>query len=140
MMEKGENIVTENFEIQSEKSQLINVIPVIEEEVIIGKKVVETGRILVKKTVSTEDVTVEVPVLTEHFDIERVSINQYLDNPPAPLRYEGDTIVIPVLKEVVVKRILLVEEIHLIKKVETSNKTENISVRKEEVTIERNEK
>ena len=139
-MEKDGNVVKDNFETLSDNNHIINVIPIIEEEVIIDKKLVKTGRIILKRTVSTEDVAVEVPVSTEHFDIERIAINQYLDNPPPPIRYEGDTIIIPVLKEVVVKRILLVEEIHLIKQVETSNKTENIVVRKEEVTIERVEK
>ena len=138
-VEKEEKIVNENFESHPFKEKQINevVIPVIQEEVVIEKEVVHKGSVIINKKVNTEDVLVEVPVMTEQVNVERIIINQYLDDSPPPIRYEGDTIIIPVLKEVFVKRLLLVEEIRVTKQVQTTNQSENILLRKEEVTITR---
>jgi len=42
-----------------------------------------------------------------------------------------------VVKEVIVKRLLLVEEVHIIKDIVTTNEQVNIPLRKETVTINR---
>lgn len=47
--------------------------------------------------------------------VEHKPINKYVDSNLAPVRYEGDTMIVSVLKEVVVveKKTLLVEELHI---------------------------
>ena len=116
----------------------VNAIPVIEEQLLVEKRVVETGRLRVSKTVLEEEETVDVPLMSETFNVERVAINQYVDTPPA-VRYDGDTTVFPVLKEVLVteKRLLLVEEVHITKRQTTTNDTQRVMLRREEVTVER---
>jgi uncharacterized protein (TIGR02271 family) len=138
LMDKEKQAMQENFEPQPEEENMV--IPVIEEEVIIDKKVVKKASIYIHKKVNTEDVLVEVPVTSDKFTIERIAVNKYLDTPPPEIRHEGDTIIIPVIKEVIVKRILLVEEIHMTKHVQKDIHKKKLTLKKESVTITREDK
>ncbi len=117
-------------------------IPVIEEQVHIDKKVVETAKVRISKSVSEESQTIDIPLTQEEVQVERVPINQYVDAAPPPLRYEGNTMVIPILKEVVVveKKLMLVEEVRVTRKVTQTKDTQQISLRKEEIKVERTQK
>lgn len=112
---------------------------VLKEYLQVGKQVVETGRVRVSKTVHESTEIVDLPLLREEYDIERIPVNAYVSQAPEALRYEGDTLVIPVLQEVVVTetRLLLVEEIRLTKRQIESRLHEEIPLRREEVVIER---
>lgn len=114
-------------------------IPVVEEQVQIGKKVVETGKVHISKTVHEELTDVDIPFVHEEVEVERVELNQYVDTPPPAVRYEGDTMIISVLKEEVVlqKRLVLVEELHVTKKKVETHQTRQMPLKKEEITIER---
>jgi uncharacterized protein (TIGR02271 family) len=115
------------------------VIPVIEEEVTIDKKLVEKGGIIISKTIGTDETVVEIPLTSEHLKIEHIQMNEFQESHPG-IRYEGDTIVIPVVREVLVKKLLLVEEIRISKETSTEIHSENVSLRKDEITIKRKEK
>jgi stress response protein YsnF len=115
------------------------VIPVIEEEVIVEKRLTETGGIIISKKTGTEEKQVELQLEYENIRIEHIEVNQLMENRPE-IRNEGDTIVIPVTREVLVKKILLVEEIRITKEKITENHSENVSLRKDEITITRKEK
>lgn len=116
-------------------------IPVIEEQVHIGKQVIESGRVLISKKVLEEQTNIDIPVLHEEHDIERVPVNQYLniDAAPPAMRHEGDTIIIPVLREEVVmqKRLVLVEELRITKRQVQTSTSQQVLLRKEEVNVER---
>ncbi|GAB3527443.1 hypothetical protein GCM10027443_04030 [Pontibacter brevis] len=114
-------------------------IPVVEEQVRIDKKTVETGSVHVHKDVHEEEVTVDVPTVHEEVSVERVPINEYVDTPPPPVRHEGEVMIIPVLKEelVVVKRLKLVEELHVTKRRHETHENQHITLRKEEVKVSR---
>jgi uncharacterized protein (TIGR02271 family) len=120
-------------------SQQSAAIPIIEEHLNIEKQVVESGVVRVSKKVHHEQVTVDVPLIHEEHDVERVEINQYVDTAPA-VRHEGGTMIIPVLREEVViqKRLVLVEELRITKKLVQTTKKEEVTLRKEEVVVERN--
>jgi uncharacterized protein (TIGR02271 family) len=113
-------------------------IPVIEEQVLVGKRIVETGRLVVRKSIREEERIVTTPVAHEEFSVERIHINQYVDVAPA-VRYEGDVTIVPVVKEVVVleKRLVLVEEVHITKRQITTDDTQYVILRQEEVTVDR---
>jgi uncharacterized protein (TIGR02271 family) len=115
------------------------VIPVIEEQLQVGKKVVETGSVRINKIVHEEEVKVETPVVVEKLDIERIPINQYVESAPPAVRYEGDVMIVPILEEVVVvqKRLRLVEELRITKRQEHTQVSQPVILRKEEVTVER---
>lgn len=113
------------------------VIPVIEEQVRIGKQVVETGIVRIAKKVHEEEVAVDANLLQEEVEVEKVPVNQYVETAPPPVRYEGDVMIIPVLQEVVVKRLLLVEEIRVTKRKIQTQVSQPVTLRREEITVER---
>lgn len=114
------------------------IIPVIEEQVVISTKKVEKGSILVDKKVKTEEVSIEVALANESYNIQRIPKNEYLEKVPVT-RHEGDTTIIPVVREVMVKKLLLTEEIRITKNVQVSQEAKKINLRKEEITITRKE-
>jgi len=79
--------------------------------------------------------------MREDVNVERVSLNKYIDTAPPPVRYEGDTMIIPVLREVTVieKRLLLVEELRVTKHRTELEETQDVSLRKEEIKVTRAE-
>jgi uncharacterized protein (TIGR02271 family) len=115
------------------------VIPVMEEQVQVGKHVVESGAMRISKKVHEEEVTVDVPITYNEHEVERVTVNQFVDSPP-PIRYEGNTMIIPVLEEVavVVKRLRVVEELRVTARQVQTASSQQITLLKEEVTVERN--
>lgn len=114
------------------------VIPVIEEQLQIAINEVETGVVRLTKRVTEEVQTIDTPTTKEEVTVDRVAIYQYVDTPPV-IRYEGDTTIIPVLREVLVteKKLLLVEEVHVTKRKTVEQDTQTFTLRKEEVTVER---
>lgn len=114
------------------------VLPVIEEVVRLDKQTVETGRVVLHKTVHVEAQTVEVPLREEQVQVQRVAVNRYVDEAP-PVRHEGDTMIVPVVREelVITKRLLLVEELHVHTQVLTTQTPQIVELRREEITYER---
>ncbi len=115
-------------------------IPVIEERARIEKELVETGRVVIRKTVHHDTQTVDVPTQEEQVHVERVAINRVVATPPE-VRYEGDTMIIPVLREevVVTTRLVLVEELRVRKQTFTTNTPQEVVLRREEVHYERHD-
>lgn len=114
------------------------VVPLIAEEIVIGKRTVETGGVRVHKTVREDVQRIDEPIVREHLDVERVEINQFVETAPA-VRYEGDVMIVPVLEEVVVtqKRLLLREEIRLTKRREEISNVQEVTLRREEISLEK---
>jgi uncharacterized protein (TIGR02271 family) len=124
---------------QYQEIQDTGVIPVIEEQLIVDKRVVEKGRVRISKKVRETDETVNIPLVQENVQVERVPINQFIAEPPPPVRYEGNVMIIPVLREIVVveKRLVLVEELRVTKQQTQTQETQKIRLRKEEVNVKR---
>lgn len=114
-------------------------IPVVEEQIRIDKRIVETGRVVISKQVTEHQEHINIPVSHDEVSVERIPINRYVDTPPEAMRYEGDTLIISVLEEVVVveKRLMLVEELHVTKRQIQTEEMQQITLRKEEVTVTR---
>ena len=114
------------------------VIPVVAEELQVGRRVVETGRVRVRKLVREEQETVDQPVLSEEVVVERVPIGRFVETAPQP-RQEGDTLVLPVLEEVVVveRRLMLKEEVRISKRVSETRSQQTVTLRSEDVKIDR---
>ena len=70
--------------------------------------------------------------------MERVAVDRAVDS-PVPVRHVGDTIIVPVLREVLVveKQLRLVEELHIRKKRTERHQAQTVTLRKEEATVER---
>jgi uncharacterized protein (TIGR02271 family) len=114
-------------------------IPILEEEIKVTKKVIDTGRVNISKTIQESTEHVDIPLFREEIIVSRIPKNEIIDIMPAASRYEGDVMIIPVLKEVAVieKRMMLVEEIHVTKIKAEKIETQEVTVRKEEVNITR---
>lgn len=114
------------------------VIPVIEEEVVVGRRIVETGKIRVVKSTNHEMQTIKTPSIVEDVEVKRVSIDQTIEE-PAVTREEGDVTIIPVMEEVIVvtKKLVLKEEIHLIRRKREVPCSQEIQLKKERVHIKK---
>jgi uncharacterized protein (TIGR02271 family) len=114
------------------------VIPVAAESIQVQKRTVETGRVRIQKLVHEQEELVDEPLHDEEVQVERVQVNRVVDAAPAP-RQDGDTMIIPVLKEVLVveKRLLLKEEIHVTRRHVERREPQRFLLRREEVTVER---
>lgn len=127
----------DNFHHHDVEEKNTEVIPVIQEELHIEKNLVEKGKLLIHKLINSKEKEIDIPLTQEEYTVERVSVNQYLENLPSAVRYEDETMIIPVIREVYVKRILLVEEIRITKQINIQHHKEKITLRSEEVRIEK---
>lgn len=112
-------------------------IPILAEELQVGKRQVQTNRIRLTKQVNEREVPISMDLIQEETIVERVPINQPVDEAPA-VRQEGDTLIIPVLREeyVVVKQLILVEEVRVSKQQTSTTLHDTVTLRHEELHIE----
>ena len=108
------------------------VLPVITEELKLGRRLVKTGSVRVDKRVQRTSRLIEAPLVREFVDVRHVPKNHVVESVP-PVRKVGSTLVIPVVEEelVVTKRLVLKEEIHLIRRRETQQSRRTVEVDRE---------
>lgn len=114
-------------------------IPVLREEVIIQTRQVQSGGVRVHKLVNERTETVEQPTMRDQVEVERVAIGRVVDAQAMPhARQEGDTLIIPILEEMLVveKRIVLKEEVRITKRRTEEVEQVQVVLREEEVQIE----
>jgi uncharacterized protein (TIGR02271 family) len=130
------NVVGQTANPQVDNEPLV--IPVIQEQVVFDKQVVETGQVRITKRIIEHEELVDVPLMREEISVERVPVNQFVEAMPSP-RQEGDIMIIPVVQEQVFyqKRLLLVEELRVRKQVLEDHKPQQITLLKEEVEVSR---
>jgi uncharacterized protein (TIGR02271 family) len=99
---------------------------------------VETGRVRIRKVIHEWDEVVDPPLWREDVVVERVPVNHVIEA-PVPIRTEGDTLIVPLLEEVLVveKRLLLKEELHLTKRRLETHMPQRVTLRREEPVVER---
>ena len=117
------------------------VVPVVREELAVGKRTVETGEgIRVTKTVSERQQVVDELLAKEDVAVERVSVNRVVDAASIPgIRQEGTTIIVPVLEEILVveKRTIVKEELRITSTRREVREPAKFVLRSEEVSVER---
>jgi uncharacterized protein (TIGR02271 family) len=113
-------------------------IPVIQEQVAIGKRTVETGRVRVSKTVREEEQVIDPPLLRTDVLVEHVPINRPVDSLPS-VRQDGQTTIVPVVEEVLVveKRLVLREELHITRRTSEYHDPQRVVLRREEADVQR---
>lgn len=114
------------------------VLPVVVEELEVGRRAVTTGVVRVQKRVHEREELVDETVTREDVHVERVPVGRMVDAPPA-MRSEGDTLVIPVLEEVLVveRRLRLKEEVRVTWSRTVEPAPQRVVLRDEEVIVER---
>ena len=115
------------------------VIPLHAEDVSVELRTVKRD-VRVRVHTTTHDQLVDEPLTHENVEVERIAVNRPIEAVP-PIREEGDLTVIPVVEEVLVveRRLVLKEEIHLRRVRTTTRHRETVTLRDEQVVIERPE-
>lgn len=114
------------------------VIPVVAESVAWSKRTLDRGAVRVHVTVGEREVVVDEPLAEDQVTVERVAINRPLDK-PVKQRVEGDTTIIPVMKEVLLvrKQLMLVEEVRLTRTRVEVRRPQTVTLRTEAAQVER---
>jgi len=114
------------------------VVPIVEERAEIRTRRIEEGVVHIRKTTKEYEETVDAPIFREEVEITRVPVNRIIDGPVAVREEDGVTIV-PLIEEVavVVKRLMLREELHIRKNRIEEPHSEQVTLRRQEAHIER---
>jgi uncharacterized protein (TIGR02271 family) len=114
------------------------VVPVAVEELDVQKRTVETGTVRITKVVHEHETTVDEPLLRDNVAISRLPMERVVEG-PIPVREENGTTIISVVEEVLVveKRWMLREEIHIRKRRTETHQPQPITLRSEDVQVER---
>jgi len=112
------------------------IIPLLAEEVEVTKETVETGRVQVARVTHERERLIDELLNHQTAEVERVRIGQHVDTMPA-VREEGDTIVIPIVEEVLVieRRLFLKEEVRVRRVGSTERHQESVTLRHHEAVI-----
>ncbi|HUQ73873.1 MAG TPA: DUF2382 domain-containing protein [Burkholderiales bacterium] len=115
-------------------------IPVVREELTIGKRVVKSGQgVRITKSVTQREQVVNELLARDDVVVERVRVDQVVDAAKLPgVRQEGDTMIVPVLEEVlfVEKRVVLKEEVRITSKRREVREPQRVVLRSERVSVE----
>ena len=114
------------------------VVPLVEETAIIGKRQVVTGRVRVQTVTDTIEELAHADVQRESVEVTRVPIDRMVETAPE-IRTEGDVTILPVVEEVLIveKRLVLKEELHIRRRVTTEAAEVPVTLRKQRAIVER---
>ena len=114
------------------------IVPLYVEEARVSKTQIETGKIRVSTVTRSHEQVVEELLARERVEVERKPINKRVDTMPV-VREEGDTVIVPVVEEILVieRKLLLKEELHIKRVRSTEQFSEKVILRKQEAVIER---
>ena len=112
------------------------IFPLLAEEVAVAKQVVETGRVQVTRVTHEREQLIDELLARVTAEVTRVRVGQHVDMMPA-VREEGDTIVIPIVEEVLVveRRLFLKEEVHVRRVTSTERHQESVTLRHHEAVV-----
>lgn len=114
-------------------------IPVVQEEASVSRVVEKTGNALRVRMESHEErQRVPVTEIFEEVSVERVPVNRYVDERTGP-REEAGVVIIPVFETVPVveERLLLKEEVRIVRQRREVQREEEVVVRKDAPVVER---
>jgi uncharacterized protein (TIGR02271 family) len=116
------------------------VIPIIEEELLVEKRLIESGGVTVSKHVHEHEEVIDEPLRQEQVTVERHPINQRVETAPS-IRREGTTLIIPIVEEILVveKQLFLKEELHIILQQTEVRQSQRVKMRREEAIVNSSE-
>lgn len=114
------------------------VIPLIEEQLDITKRIVPTSLVRLRKGVEEFNAVMDETLAVRTYDIERVLLNQVIETAP-PVRTEGDTTIYPLVEErlVITRELILKEEVRVTRRDAERHDTQTIPLRREHLIVER---
>lgn len=115
-------------------------LPLVAEEVRVGKRAVVTGRVRVSTRTDHVEELVRQELAQTDVEVRRVPVGALLEPGDAPpnVREEGAVTIVPVIEEVlfVEKRLVLREEIHITRRTATEIVETPVTVRRQRAEIE----
>jgi len=116
-------------------------VPVVREEVQVEKQAVDTGRgVRIHKTVAEHPCHIDERLLRDEVEVSHVPVDRIVPLDAAPAtRYEGDTLVVPILEEVLVveRRVRIKEELRITRTRREERHAETVMLKSEQVSVER---
>jgi len=114
------------------------VVPLLEEELSVGKRVTHKSTVRVSTVTREEDRLVDELLAREDVEVERVPVGKRVDRMPE-VREEGDTIIVPVVEEVLIvqRQLHLKEEVHIRRIHATERRQESVKLRRQEAIVTR---
>lgn len=124
--------------VEKSSDQYPILIPLHAEEISVGKRQIATGQVKVATVTRQHEELVDELLERDHVEIGRTAIGRQVEQAP-PVREEGDTLVIPIMEEVVIveRRLMLKEEVRIRRTRERQPYQERVVVRKQEAVITR---
>jgi len=114
------------------------VIPVVEETATIDKRQVVSGHVRVRTGTDTVEELAHASMQREGVEVTRVPIDRVVETAPE-IRTDGDVTIVPVLEEVLVvtKQLVLKEELHIRRRIETEAVEVPVTLRKQRAIVQR---
>ena len=121
-----------------EAAEQANVLTVAEEQLAISKRKVSEGAVRVRLETETFEDFAHAELQRGIVDVTRIEVGRLIDRVPET-RTEGDTMIVPVVEEVLVveKRLMLKEELHIRHRTETETIEQPVTLRRQRVTVDR---
>ena len=111
-------------------------IPLAAERVIVGTRVRRTGVVRVSTRVERRTTVVDPPLRRQRIEIRRRRVDRFVDGPPE-VRREGDTLIVPIVEEVVTTRLKVVEEVAITLRRSVERRPQRVELRRETAIVER---
>ena len=113
-------------------------VPLSEEQASIAKRRIVTGRVQVSRVTCEHEQLLDETLAREQVEVERTPIGKVVEVPPS-VREEGDTIIIPIVEEILVveRRLLLKEEVRVRRVRSSESHRERVMLRRQEAIITR---
>ena len=127
---------TADLEAAREGGHEETVLPIVEERARIEAQDRVVGRVRVRTVTREEDVELAETLRSSRVEVERVPVDAFVDEAPQ-MREEDGVTIIPVLEEVLVRRLVLREEIRIRHVAEEREVRETVTLRTQEPVIER---
>ena len=134
-MRKGDQ-KTEAMRADTDDSPVI--IPLLAEEISVGKRRIVTGRVEIATICREREELVDELLTREQVQIERRPVGTTVDRVPE-IREDDDTLIIPVVEEVLVveRRLVLKEEVRVRRVRGAERHQERLNVRRQDVVVTR---
>ena len=111
-------------------------VPVVEERLRLGKDIDEVGAVRVRVETDVTQAECELSGTQDEIEVRRVAVNAVVDARREPWLEDG-AIVVPVYEEIVERRLVLKEEIRLVRRRTTVHERRTVPLRRERAVVER---
>ena len=96
----------------------------------------DVGAVSVSVTTDTRDHEVDAVLTSSHVEVRHVPVDHVVDRMPQA-RQDGDTLIIPVVEEVLVVRYRIREEVHVTRVTRSRRHQDTVSLRTERAVVTR---